>query len=47
MYVELTWKEFLLLRYLMKHPIQIMTSDQVLNQLWTFKAEPNSNLIAD
>ncbi len=44
--VELTQKEFLLLRYFMEHPNQIVTRDMVLNQLWAFGAEPNSNVVA-
>ncbi|MBE9062315.1 two-component system response regulator RppA [cf. Phormidesmis sp. LEGE 11477] len=44
--IELTQKEFLLLRYLMEHPSQIVTRDQVLNQLWEVGAEPNSNVVA-
>ena len=44
--VELTQKEFLLLRYFMEHPSQIVTRDMVLNQLWAFGAEPNSNVVA-
>ena len=44
--VELTQKEFLLLRYLMEHPGQIVTREQVLNQLWEVGAEPSSNVVA-
>ena len=44
--VELTQKEFLLLRYFMEHPKQIVTRDMVLNQLWAFGSEPNSNVVA-
>ena len=44
--IELTQKEFLLLRYFMEHPNQIVTRDMVLNQLWEFGAEPSSNVVA-
>lgn len=44
--IELTQKEFQLLQYLMEHPSQILTRDQVLNQLWEIGAEPNSNVVA-
>ena len=44
--IELTQKEFLLLRYLMEHPGQIVTREQVLNQLWETGAEPTSNVVA-
>ncbi len=44
--IELTQKEFMLLQYFMEHPNQIVTRDQVLNQLWEFGAEHNSNVVA-
>lgn len=44
--IELTQKEFQLLQYFMEHPNQIVTRDQVLNQLWELSAEPNSNVVA-
>ncbi|MGB5916016.1 MAG: response regulator transcription factor, partial [Phormidesmis sp.] len=44
--IALTQKEFLLLRYLMEHPGQIVAREQVLNQLWEVGAEPNSNVVA-
>ena len=30
----------------MEHPNQILTRDQVLNQLWEIGTEPNSNVVA-
>lgn len=44
--LELTQKEFQLLEYFMQHPNQIVTRDQVLNQLWELGAEPSSNVVA-
>ena len=44
--IELTPKEFQLLQYMMEHPNQILTRDQVLNRLWEIGAEPNSNVVA-
>lgn len=44
--IELTQKEFQLLEYFMEHPNQILTRDQVMNQLWEIGAEPNSNVVA-
>jgi DNA-binding response OmpR family regulator len=44
--IELTQKEFQLLQYLMEHPDQILTQDQMLNQLWEFGSEPISNVVA-
>lgn len=44
--VELTNKEFLLLEYLMNHPNQVLTSDQIRYQLWEVSSEPISNVVA-
>lgn len=44
--VLLTKKEFQLLEYFMQHPNQIVTSEQLLEQLWEFGAEPPSNVVA-
>ena len=44
--IELTPKEFQLLQYMMEHPNQVLTRDQVLNRLWEIGAEPNSNVVA-
>ena len=39
-------KEFQLLEYFMRHPNQILSRDQILNQLWEWGAEPESNVVA-
>jgi DNA-binding response OmpR family regulator len=44
--IPLTTKEFQLLEYFMKHPHQIVTSDQIRNQLWEVSSEPISNVVA-
>ncbi|MGB5959286.1 MAG: two-component system response regulator RppA [Coleofasciculaceae cyanobacterium] len=44
--VPLTIKEFQLLEYFLKHPNQIVTRDQIRNQLWETSAEPISNVVA-
>ncbi len=44
--IPLTNKEFHLLEYFMKHPNQIVTSEQIRNQLWEVSAEPTSNVVA-
>ncbi|MDM9380215.1 two-component system response regulator RppA [Chlorogloeopsis sp. ULAP01] len=44
--IPLTNKEFQLLEYLMKHPNQIVTTEQIRNQLWEVSAEPVSNVVA-
>jgi DNA-binding response OmpR family regulator len=44
--VLLTNKEFQLLEYFMKHPNQIVTSEQIRNHLWEADAESFSNVVA-
>ncbi|RAM51966.1 MAG: DNA-binding response regulator [Hapalosiphonaceae cyanobacterium JJU2] len=44
--ISLTNKEFQLLEYFMKHPNQIITTEQLRNQLWEVNAEPISNVVA-
>lgn len=44
--IALTAKEFQTLEYFMKHPMQVITSQQIMNQLWEVGAEPTSNVVA-
>jgi DNA-binding response OmpR family regulator len=44
--IPLTNKEFQLLEYLMKHPNQIVTTEQIRNQIWEVNAESSSNVVA-
>lgn len=44
--ITLTTKEFQLLEYFMKHPKQIVSSEQIKNQLWAVHAESTSNVVA-
>jgi DNA-binding response OmpR family regulator len=44
--ISLTNKEFQLLEYFMKHPNQIVTTDQIRNQLWEASADAFSNVVA-
>ncbi|GET39273.1 two-component system response regulator RppA [Microseira wollei] len=44
--ISLTNKEFQLLEYLMKHPNQIITSEQIRNQIWEASADTFSNVVA-
>lgn len=44
--ISLTNKEFQLLEYFMKHPNQIVTTDQIRNQLWEASADTFSNVVA-
>lgn len=44
--ISLTNKEFQLLEYFLKRPNQIITRDQLIDQLWELGAEPLSNVVA-
>ena len=44
--IPLTNKEFQLLEYFMKHPKQIITTEQIRNQIWEVNAESSSNVVA-
>jgi len=44
--ISLTNKEFQLLEYFLKHPNQIVTTDQIRNQLWEASADTFSNVVA-
>lgn len=44
--VSLTAKEFQFLEYFMRHPGQIITSEQLLAQMWSLEEEPMSNVVA-
>ncbi|MEC4812473.1 MAG: two-component system response regulator RppA [Scytonema sp. PMC 1069.18] len=44
--IALTNKEFQLLEYFMTHPNQIVTTEQIRNQIWEVSAEPASNVVA-
>ncbi len=44
--VSLTAKEFQFLEYFMRHPGQVITTKQLLSRLWSFEAEPMSNVVA-
>ncbi|MGK7931337.1 MAG: response regulator transcription factor [Microcystaceae cyanobacterium] len=43
--IELTAKEFDLLEYLLSHPKQVLTRDQILERVWGFDFMGDSNII--
>jgi DNA-binding response OmpR family regulator len=43
--IELTAKEFDLLEYLIRHPRQVMTRDQILEKVWGYDFMGESNII--
>jgi DNA-binding response OmpR family regulator len=43
--IELTAKEFDLLDYLLNHPRQVLTRDQILEKVWGYDFMGDSNII--
>lgn len=43
--IPLTAKEFQLLEYFMRHPNQILTREQLMNQVWQLQADLSSNVV--
>ena len=43
--IELTMKEFELLKYLMEHPREVMTREQILENVWGYDFMGESNVI--
>lgn len=44
--ISLTTKEFQVLEHFMQRPAQVITSEQLVNQLWEVGAEPTNNAVA-
>ncbi len=44
--IFLTTKELQLLEYLMRHPNQVLTTEQIRSQLWTLGSDSFSNVVA-
>jgi two-component system, OmpR family, response regulator len=43
--VELTAREFELLAYLMRHPDQVLSREQILNAVWGFDFDPGTKVV--
>ncbi len=43
--IELTAREFALLEFLMRHPGQVLTRNQILDNVWNFDADLASNVV--
>jgi two-component system, OmpR family, response regulator len=43
--IKLTAREFELLAYLMRHPGQVLSREQILNAVWGFEYEPGTNVL--
>ena len=43
--VQLTAREFELLAYLMRHPDQVLSREQILNAVWGFDFDPGTKVL--
>ena len=43
--VSLTAREFELLAYLMRHPDQVLSREQLLNAVWGYDYDPGTNVL--
>ena len=43
--VQLTAREFDLLAYLMRHPDQVLSREQILNAVWGFDFDPGTKVL--
>ncbi|MBE9100115.1 response regulator transcription factor [Vacuolonema iberomarrocanum] len=43
--VELSAREFVLAEVLLRHPMQVMSKEQLLNRVWGYDYDPGSNII--
>ncbi|MDR0998536.1 MAG: response regulator transcription factor [Treponema sp.] len=44
-HIDLTAKEFSLLEYLLRNPNRVLTTDQIINHVWNFDFDDNTNVI--
>jgi two-component system OmpR family response regulator len=44
-WIELTAREFALLEYLMRHPGEVLTRTQLIEHVWDFAYEGDSNVV--
>lgn len=43
--VELSAREFILVETFVRHPMQVMSREQLLNRIWGYDYEPGSNIV--
>ncbi len=43
--IELSSREFALLEYLMRHPHQVLSREQILSAIWEYNFDPGSNVV--
>lgn len=43
--IELSTREFLMLEVFLRHPMQVMTREQLLDRIWGYDYDPGSNIV--
>ncbi len=43
--IDLSTREFLLAEVFLRHPMQVMTREQLLNRIWGYDYDPGSNIV--
>jgi len=43
--VELSTREFLLAEYFLRHPMQVLTREQILDRIWGYDYDPGTNIV--
>ncbi len=43
--VELSTREFLMLEVFLRHPMQVMTREQLLDRIWGYDYDPGTNIV--
>ncbi len=43
--IELSAREFLLLEFFLRHPMQVLTREQILDRIWGYDYDPGTNIV--
>lgn len=43
--IELSAREFLLAEYFLRHPMQVLTREQILDRIWGYDYDPGTNIV--
>lgn len=43
--IELSAREFLLVEFFLRHPMQVLTREQILDRIWGYDYDPGTNIV--
>lgn len=43
--IELSTREFLLVEFFLRHPMQVLTREQILDRVWGYDYDPGTNIV--